>query len=135
MKSPKFQKISCLTLMDFVQILSGECIHQEMKILKILSLYHVRFRNYDHLKYGLFGLDTKPLKFLLFWNCFYSASFNWKHLKFGLVSHFHEIIPKTMNLAQNFIRHFCNGELKLSKLMPQCFSFHFQRAISWQGKI
>ena len=43
--------------MDFVQILSGECIHQEMKIMKILSLYHVWFRNYDHLKYGPFSLD------------------------------------------------------------------------------
>ena len=49
--------------MDFVQILSGECIHQEIKILKILSLYHLRFRNYDHLKYGPFSLDTEALKF------------------------------------------------------------------------
>ena len=37
--------------MDFVEILTGECIHQEIKILKILSLYHVWFSNYDHLKY------------------------------------------------------------------------------------
>ena len=62
-KSPK---PPYLNSMDFVEILSGECIHQEMKILKILSLYHVRFRNYDHLKYGTFSLDTEPLKFLAF---------------------------------------------------------------------
>ena len=134
-KSTKFQTISHLTLMDFVQILSHECIHQKMKILKILSLYPVWFRNYDHLKYGPFDLDTKPLKFLSFWNWFYSAIFNRKHLKFGLVNHFHEIIPKTMYLAKNFIRHFCGKQLKFSKLMLSCFSFHFQRAISWQGKI
>ena len=49
--------------MDFVVILSGEYINQEMKIFKILSLYHVRFRNYDRLKYGPFSLvDTKPFK-------------------------------------------------------------------------
>ena len=40
--------------MDFVEILSGEYVHQEMKILKMLSFYHVQFRNYDHLKYGPF---------------------------------------------------------------------------------
>ena len=42
------------------------CIYQEMKILKILSLYHVWFRNYYHLRYGPFSLDTEPLKFLAF---------------------------------------------------------------------
>ena len=30
-----------LTPMDFVEILAGECIHQEMKILKILSPYRL----------------------------------------------------------------------------------------------
>ena len=97
--------------------------------------FHVRFRNYDHLKHGSFSLDTKPLKFLSFSNCFYSAIFNRKHLKFALVIHFHEIIPKAMYLAKNFIRHVCGGELKLSKLLLRCFSFHFQRVISWKGKI
>ena len=29
------------TPMDFVEILAGECIHQEMKILKILSPYRL----------------------------------------------------------------------------------------------
>ena len=37
--------------MDFVEILTCECIHQEMKILKMLSLYHMWFSNYGHLKY------------------------------------------------------------------------------------
>ena len=51
--------------MDFVEILSGECIHQEMKILKFYH-YHEQFRNYEHLKYGPFSLDTEPLKCLSF---------------------------------------------------------------------
>ena len=78
--------------MDFVEILSSKCIHQEIKILKI---YRVLFRNYDRRKYGHCSLDTEPLKFLSFWNCFYSAIFNRKHLKFGLAIHFHEMISKT----------------------------------------
>ena len=106
-KSPK---PPYLNPMDFVEILSGECIHQEMKILKMLSLYHVRFRNYDHLKYGTFSLDTEPLKFLAFWNCFYLAAiFNRKQLKFGLAIHFHTIISKTMYLTKNFIKKVCGG--------------------------
>ena len=42
---------------------------------------------------------------------------------------------KPMYLTQNFIRHFCGRELKLSKLLLRCFSFHFQIAISWKSKI
>ena len=106
-KSPK---PPYLNPMDFVEILSGECIHQEMKILKMLSLYHVRFRNYDHLKYGTFSLDTEPSKFLAFSNCFYLAAiFNRKQLKFGLAIHFHTIISKTMYLTKNFIKKVCGG--------------------------
>ena len=52
--------------MDFVEFLSDECIYQEMKIVKILLLCHEQFRNYDHLKYGPFSLDTELLKFLAF---------------------------------------------------------------------
>ena len=63
-----------LTHMDFANILSGQCTHQEMKILKILSSYHERFQNYDCLNCGLFSLDSKPLQFMLFWDCSYSAS-------------------------------------------------------------
>ena len=55
--------------------------------------FHVRFRNYDHLKHGPFRLDTEPLKFLSFSTCFYLAIFSRKRLKFGLVIYFHEIIP------------------------------------------
>ena len=127
-------KTSHLTLMDFVEFLSGKCIHQEIKILKYLSIYHVWSRNYDHLKYGHFSLNTKPLVFLAFWNCFYSAIFNRKHLKFGLAIHFCTMISKTMYLAKHFIKQVCGGVLKLTKLPLKCFSFHFQRAISWQGK-
>ena len=123
MKSPNPDH---LTLMDFVQILSGECIYQEMEILKILSLYHVWFRNYDHLKYGPFGLDTKPLKFLSFWNCFYSAIFNRKHLKFGLIIYFHKMIPKTMCLDQDFIKHVFGGAgAKIIKVIASMFFLPF----------
>ena len=55
-----------LAPMDILEILLGECIHQEIKILKIFSLYYVQFRKYDHLKYGPFSLDIGPLKFLSF---------------------------------------------------------------------
>ena len=99
--------------MDFVGILSGECIHQQMKTLKILSLYHVQFRNFDQLKYGPFSLDTEQLKLLAYWNCFYSAIFNRKHLKFGPAIHFHTIISKTMYLAKKFIKQVCGGVLRL----------------------
>ena len=81
-----------------------------------------------------FTLDTKPLNFFSFWSCFYSAIFNRKHLKFGLAIHFHMIISKKIYLAKNFMKQVCAGVLKLPNL-PLCFSLHFQRAISWQGKI
>ena len=132
-KSPEFYKTSQLTLMDFVKISSSECIHQEMKILKILSLYHVQFGNYDERKYGPFSLNTKPLNFLPFWSCFYSVIFhsvifNRKRIKLGLAIHFHTIFKK-MYLAKLFIKQVCGGVLKLSKLLLLCFSFHFQRAL------
>ena len=81
-----------------------------------------------------FTLDTKPLNFFSFWSCFYSAIFNRKHLKFGLAIHFHMIISKKIYLAKNFMKQVCAGVLKLPNL-PLCFYLHFQRAISWQGKI
>ena len=52
--------------MDFADILSSQCTHQEMKILKILSFYHERFQNYDRLNYGPSSLDNKPLQFMAF---------------------------------------------------------------------
>ena len=119
-----------LTPMNFAEVLSDECIHQEMKTLKFLSLYPVRFRNYDHLKYEPVSLDTKPLKFLAFWNCFYSTIFNRKHLKFGLAIYSHTIILKTIYLAKNFTKQVCGGKLKFLKLLFWCFSFHFQRTVS-----
>ena len=82
-----------------------------------------------------FTLDTKPLNFFSFWSCFYSAIFNRKHLKFGLAIHFHMIISKKIYLAKNFMKQVCAGVLKLPNLPLWCFSLHFQRAISWQGKI
>ena len=103
--------------MDFVEILSGEFIHQEIKILKILSLYQVWLRNYEHLKHGPFSLDTEPSKFLAFWNCFYSVILNRKHLKFGLAIYFHTIISKTVYLAKSVIKQVCGGVLKLLKLL------------------
>ena len=79
------------------------------------------------------GYQTIKISVIL--KLFYSATCNKKHLKFGLVNHFHEIIPKTMYLAKKILRDFCGGELKLSKLLLRCFSFHFQRAVSWKDKI
>ena len=52
--------------MDFVDILSSQCSHQEIKILKILSSYDERFQNYDCQSYGPFNLDNKLLQFMAF---------------------------------------------------------------------
>ena len=52
--------------MDFADILSSQCTHQEMKILKILSSYHERFQNYDRLNYGPSSLENKSLQFMAF---------------------------------------------------------------------
>ena len=60
-KWTKFQKRSHLTLMDFAEILSSQCTHQEEKILEILLSSHERFQNYSHLNYGLFSLDIESL--------------------------------------------------------------------------
>ena len=51
-KWTKFQKSSHLTLMDFAEILSSQCTHQEIKILKILLSSHELFQNYSHLNYA-----------------------------------------------------------------------------------
>ena len=56
---------SHLTHMDFANILSSHCTHQEMKILKILS-YHERFQNFDRLNYGPSSLDNKPSQLMAF---------------------------------------------------------------------
>ena len=85
-----------------------------MKILKILSFYHVQFQNYNCLNYGLFGLDIKLLQCTAFWNCFYSVSFNCKHFKFWMVTHFQE-------LFRTFLA-------KIFKLTTSIFFGHFQRA-------
>ena len=55
-----------LTHMDFADILSSQCTHQEMKILKTLSSYHKRFQTYVCLNYGPSSLYSKPLQFLAF---------------------------------------------------------------------
>ena len=65
-KWTKFQKSSHLTRMDLAEILSSQCTHQEMKILKILLSSHERFQNYSHLNYGSFGLDIESLQFMAF---------------------------------------------------------------------
>ena len=40
--------------------------------------------NHDHTKHEPFSLNNESLKFLSFWNCFYSAIYNKKHQKFWL---------------------------------------------------
>ena len=96
-KWAKFQKSSHLTLIDFVEILWSQCTHQEMKILKILLSSHEQFQNYSHLNYGPFSLDIESLQFMAFWKCSYLESFNSKHLKFWIVTHFLEVFT-TKNL-------------------------------------
>ena len=61
-KWAKSQESSHLTHMDFAEILSSQCTHQEMKILKILSSCEY-LQNYSHLNYRLFSLDIKPFQF------------------------------------------------------------------------
>ena len=65
-KWTKFQRSSHFTLMDFAEILSSQCTHQEMKILKILSSSCEQFQNYSHLNYGPFSLGIKSLQFMAF---------------------------------------------------------------------
>ena len=114
---------SHLTHMDFPDILSSQCTHQEMKILKILSSYHERFQNYDHLNYGPSSLDNKPLQFMTFWNCSYSASFNSKHQKFWMGIHFLEVFTTKNLFNENFENYASGGVLKLSNWPLQYF-FH-----------
>ena len=45
--------------MEFAEILSSQCTHQEMKILKILLSSRERFQNYSYLNYGPFSLDIE----------------------------------------------------------------------------
>ena len=52
--------------MDFADILSSQCTHQDMKILKILFSYQERFQNYDRLNCGHSSLDNKPFRFMAF---------------------------------------------------------------------
>ena len=120
---------SHLTHMDFADILSSQCTHQEMKILKILSSYHERFQNYDHLNYGPSSLENKLLQFMAFWNCSYSPSFNGKHLKFCIVTHFLEVFTSKNLFSKNFENYTCGGLLKLSNWQLQYFFSHFQWAI------
>ena len=52
--------------MEFAEILSSQCTHQEMKILKILLSSRERFQNYSHLNYGPFNLTTESMQFRAF---------------------------------------------------------------------
>ena len=116
---------SHLTHIDFADILSSQCTHQEMKILKILSSYHERFQNYDHLNYGPSSLDNKPLQFMAFWNCSYSASFNSKHLKFWMGTHFLEVFT-----TKSFWKLHLWWSAKIFKLTTSIFFSRFQWAIT-----
>ena len=65
-KWTKFQRSSHFTLMDFAEILSSQCTHQEMKILRIVLSSRERFQNFSHLNYGPFSLDIESLQFMAF---------------------------------------------------------------------
>ena len=108
------------TLPTWILLIFCQCTHQEMKVLKISSSYHERFQNYDHLNYEPSSLDNKILQFMTFWNCSYSASFNSKHLKFWMRTHFLEVFT-TKNLFSEYWS--SGGVLKLSNWPLQYF-FH-----------
>ena len=120
-----------LTHMDFVDILSNQCTHQEMKILKILSLIMKRFKIMTAWTMDpLSSLDNKPLQFMAFWNCCYSARFNSKHLKFWMGTHFLEVFTAKNLFRENLKNCTCGGVLKLSNWSLQFFLSHLQWAIT-----
>ena len=127
----KWTNPSHLAHVGFANILSSQCTNQEMKILEILSSYHERFQNYDCLNYRPFSLDSKPLQFMLFWNCSYSANFNSKHLKCWMGTHFLEVFHTKNLFSENFENCTCGGGLQLLNWPLQYFFLHFQWAITW----
>ena len=52
--------------MDFAEILSSQCTHQELKILKTALSFRERFQNYSHLNYEPFSLDIESVQFMAF---------------------------------------------------------------------
>ena len=112
-------------------------VNASIKKLKSWKIYHFIMCDSEIMTiWSMIPLDWIPnhWNFCHFETAFIQPPLIGDYLKFELVIHFYKIFPKTMYLAKNLIRHFCGGKLKLSKLLL-CFSFHFQRAISWQGKI
>ena len=77
------------------------------------------------------SLDNKPLQFMAFWNCSYSASFNSKHLKFWMGTHFLELFTTKNLFSENFENYTCDGVQKLSNWPLQYFChILFQWAIT-----
>ena len=92
--------------------------------------YHETFQNYDRMNYGPSSLDNKPLQFMAFWNCCYSARFNSKHLKFWMGTHFLEVFTAKNLFRENLKNCTCGGVLKLSNWSLQFFLSHLQWAIT-----
>ena len=70
-KWTKFQKSSHLTFIDFAEILSSQCTHQDMKVLNILLSSRESLPSHSHLNYQPYSLDIESLQFMAFWNSFY----------------------------------------------------------------
>ena len=133
--SPEYSKTSHWSswiLLKFFQV------NVSLKKWKSSKLYHFITCGSEIMttwSYGPFSMGTEPLKFLAFWNCFYSAIFNRKQLQFGLAIHFHTIISKNNVFSQTFYKTSLWWSAKIAKITALMFFFHFQRAISWQEKI
>ena len=96
-------------------ILLVQYIHKERKIQKIILIYQVQLKNYDHQIYGRFSLDTEPLQFMPFWCCLYSTILNCNHLISRLITHFQEINPKK-SLAKIFTKKHLWWNTKIIKI-------------------
>ena len=122
MKWTKFQKSSHMTLMDFAEILSSQCTHQEIKILKILSSYEW-FQNYSYLNYGSFKLDIQLLQFMAFWNCSYSAIFNSKKSSNWLLQYLHLLQLSTTSIIFFFFFFTFSVRCNLTRENPEGLQF------------
>ena len=115
--SPEYSKTSHWSswiLLKFFQV------NVSLKKWKSSKLYHFITCGSEIMttwSYGPFSMGTEPLKFLAFWNCFYSAILTGSNCKLDWQFIFTQLFQKTMYLAKSFIKQVCGGVLKLVKLL------------------
>ena len=85
---------------------------------------HEWFQNYSHLNYEPFSLCIESLQFMAFWKC-YLESFNSKHLKFWIVTHFLEVFTAKNLFSQNFKKLYPWWSAKTVKLTTLILFFTF----------